>query len=249
MVLALDLVRLFTGVTLLAFAAYTDMRWRRAPNLLWAAMATVGLLVLVAEAALDWPGFAARWPNLLFIPLFALVIYALWFVGLIAGGADAKALMALGVLVPFPVMLGGPFPMLLHPIPGWPAAASTLGNTLLLFLVVPLAFLLWNVAHGHLRLPHAFLGVKRRAKDVRRGHVWPMESVEEDGSRRTRLFPSRLAQPDIDALFERVQALGDERVWVTPKVPFMVPLLAGFACAFFVGDLMLALLLRLMPLG
>lgn len=248
MALFLDLVRLFTGVTLLAFAAYTDWRWRRAPNALWSIMALVGVLVLSAEAALDWDTFVAGWRNLAFIPVFIVIVYGLWYFGLIAGGADAKALMALGVLLPYPVMLGAPFPLLENPIPSWPLAVSVLGNSLLLFLAVPLSFVFWNLSRGHVRLPHAVLGIKRKAKDVQRGHMWPMEIVDEDGTRRTKLFPSRLAQDEIDALFERVQALGEEKVWVTPKVPFMIPLLLGFVAAFYIGDLMLGLMRLLIPI-
>jgi len=28
------------------------------------------------------------------------------------------------------------------------------------------------------------------------------------------------------------------KIWVTPKIPFMIPLLAGFICAFVLGDLL-----------
>lgn len=241
----LDLVRLFAGVTVLSFAAYTDWQWRRAPNVLWPILGAVGVVALAAEAALDPDAFLARWPNLLFIPLFAALVYALWYVGLIAGGADAKALMALGLLLPYPVRLAEGMPRWSAPVAYWPAAAAVLGNALLLFLAVPVGFLVWNALRGHLRLPHALLGVKRPARDVQRGHVWPMEVVDEKGRRSTRLFPARIPASEIDELFARVQALGDERVWVTPKIPFMVPLLAGFVAAFGLGDLLFALVARL----
>lgn len=232
----LDLLRLFVGVSVLSFAAYTDWRWRRAPNVLWVVMAAAGALLLAAQIALDPAGTWARWPYLVFVPVFAALIYAFWYFGLIAGGADAKALMALALLLPFPLALDAlPLWHAGVPVPG---AFSVLGNSLVVFLVIPAAFLLWNVTHGDLRLPHAFLGLKRKAADVRRGHHWPMETVDADGERRTRLFASRMEPSEVEETFARVQALGDERVWVTPKVPFMVPLLAGFLLAFVVGDLM-----------
>lgn len=246
MVVLLDLFRLFAGVTVLSFAAFTDWQWRRAPNALWVMLAICGVLALAAEAALDWETMRASWRNLLFIPGFAALVYGLWYFGLVAGGADAKALMALGVLLPFPVHVGDAFPLFANPIPGWPLAASVLGNALLLFLVVPLAYLLWNVAHGHLRFPHLFLGVRRAGARVRQGHVWPMEVIDAEGKRRSRLFPSRMSQAEIDETFDRIHALGDEKVWVTPKVPFMIPLLGGFVAAFFLGDLMLAIMTAVM---
>ncbi len=246
MVLFLDLFRLFAGVTILSFASYTDWQWRRAPNVLWMILAIVGLGVLAVETVLDPAAMAASWRSLLFIPIFAGVVYGLWYFGLIAGGADAKALMALGVLMPFPVTLGASVPLWAPPVPNWPAALSVFANSLIFFMVIPAAFLVWNFAHAHFRLPHAILGVKRPARRVLQGHRWPREVIDEEGNRSTRYFPSRMDAAEVSALFERVQALGDEKVWVTPKVPFMLPLLAGFVAAFFLGDLMMTGMFRLL---
>lgn len=240
----LDLLRLFLGASVLAFASYTDWRWRRAPNALWLILAGAGLVLLAVEAALDWPGLLARWPYLAAAPALMLLVYLLWWLGLIAGGADAKALMAIALLLPFPIALADSVPPWSSQLPG---SFGVLGNSLILFLAVPLGFLVWNVAHGDVRLPHAALGVKRRAADVRRGHAWPMEVVDEHGARRTRFFASRMSEEEIEATFERVQALGDERVWVSPKIPFMIPLLAGYLAAFFVGDLLTGVMARVLP--
>lgn len=244
MVPLLDLLRLFAGTTLLAFAAYTDWRWRRAPNVLWVVMALAGLVALAAQLAFEPDQVLGRWPYLVFIPCFAAAIYAMWWLGLVAGGADAKALMALALLVPFPLALAEGIPPLASPLPG---AFTVLGNSLLLFLAIPLSLAAWNLAHGDARFPHLFLGVKRKAKDVRRGHAWPMEVVTEDGTRKTRLMASRMSEEEIAATFERVQALGDEKVWVSPKIPFMVPMLLGFVATFAAGDLLFALLRLAMP--
>lgn len=240
----LDLLRLFAGATVLAFAAYTDWRWRRAPHVLWWILAAVGLVALVAQIAFAPQETIARWPYLVFVPAFAAAVYGLWYFGLVAGGADARALMAIGLLAPFPILLADGVPALASPLPG---AFTVLGDSLLLFLVIPLGFAAWNLLHGHARFPHLFLGVKRRAADVRRGHAWPMEVVDEAGSRKTRFMASRMSDEEIDAAFARVQALGDEKVWVSPKIPFMVPLLLGFVCAFLVGDLLLALIRLVLP--
>lgn len=277
-------------MSVLAFASYTDWRWRRAPNLLWSILSIAGALFLAVEAWADpapwsakWPyllpltvvallfseatwsdvaslalgllgsvlaivaglrapeTLTAAWPSLAIATLLAFALYGMWFLGLIAGGADAKALLACCVLLPFPIALTASLPLVPASVPG---AFSVLGDSLVLFLVVPLGFLAWNLAHGDLRFPHLFLGVKRRAADVRRGFQWPMEVVDEQGARKTKLFASRMSDDEIETTFERVQSLGDERVWVSPKIPFMLPMLAGFLCAFFVGDLLMALLTR-----
>lgn len=232
----LDLARLLVGVAILSFASWTDWRWRRAPNVLWWIVAAAGLTLLAAEAVLDLDAVRARWPYLVTIPVFAGLIYGFWYLGLIAGGADAKALMALALLLPFPVVLAEGVPPWASPLPG---AFTTMGNALIAFLVVPLALLAWNLAHGDVRIPHALLGVRRRGADVRRGHAWPMETIGADGARRTRLFASRMSSSEADEQMARLQALGDARVWVTPKIPFMLPLLAGFVATFFLGDVLM----------
>lgn len=244
MAAAVDLVRLFAGVSVLAFASYTDWQWRRAPNVLWIALALVGAALLAAEWALDPALFYVRWPYLAFIPAFAAAIYGMWWFGLIAGGADAKALMAIGVLAPFPLAIAEGIPLLSSPVP---AAFTVLGNSLLLFMLIPLTLLLWNVAHGDLRMPHAILGLRRRAALAGTGHAWPMELVDANGKRVSRIFASRMEQSEVDEAMERLRALGDERVWVTPKIPFMIPLLGGFIAAFAVGDVLTALMAAVLP--
>lgn len=287
----LDLFRLFLGVSVLAFASYTDWQWRRAPNVLWSILSLAGVLLLAVNVGSDPAPWSAKWPYLLPLAivgllfsertwsdlaslalgvlgsvlaivvgmrapesvtvesamlaistLLAFALYGMWYLGLIAGGADAKALLACCVLLPFPIALAGSLPLLPASVPG---AFSVLGNSLVLFMVIPLAFFVVNLSRGELRLPHAFLGVKRRAADVRLGHQWPMEAVDEEGRRRTKLFASRMSDEEIETTFERVQALGEERVWVSPKIPFMIPMLAGYVTAFFVGDLLMAALSRL----
>ena len=202
-------------------------------------MAAVALVARFAPA-----GLTPAWPYLLAIPAFGAVVYALWYFGLIAGGADAKAFIAFAVLVPFPVGAadaGAAVALWPSPLPG---SFVFLGDSLILFLAVPLGILVWNVAHGDFRVPHLVLGVKRRAADVRRGHAWPMELVAPDGSRKTRLFASRMPEGEVDEAFERIQALGDERVWVSPKVPFMVPMLFGYVATFVLSDMMTTLVAR-----
>ncbi len=52
---------------------------------------------------------------------------------------------------------------------------------------------------------------------------------------------------EIDEAFARIHALGEERVWVTPKVPFMIPLLVGFVLAFGVGDILSGAMVHFLP--
>jgi prepilin signal peptidase PulO-like enzyme (type II secretory pathway) len=41
---------------------------------------------------------------------------------------------------------------------------------------------------------------------------------------------------------------GIKDIWVTPKIPFMIPLLAGFLTSFFLGDILSAIIFSFMGL-
>lgn len=230
--LATDLVRLALGTGVLAFASWTDWHWRRAPNVLWVVVAVAGLALLSVDALADPASFLARRPYLAAAPLVVGFFWLSWRLRLIAGGADAKALMALAVLLPFPLDLGA-LPLLPSVFPG---SLAVLADSLVAFMLVPVGFALWNVAHGSFRFPHLFLGRAIPVAEVGRGHDWPMERVE-DGRVRTSWFAHRRTE-DTDELRAALGKAGRRTAWVTPKVPFMLPLLVGFVAAFVVGDVL-----------
>jgi len=114
---------------------------------------------------------------------------------------------------------------------------------MLLFLVIPVAIAVYNVSRGDLGFPEMFFGYRMDIGDVQRKHVWPMEKVV-NMQRVLVLFPSRsTAGRNLRSLKDA----GVERVWVAPKVPFMVPLLMGFVTAFTIGDLMIAYVSWMVP--
>jgi archaeal preflagellin peptidase FlaK len=226
----LDVARLFVGTAVLSFASWTDWRWRRAPNILWMLMGAAGGLLLLLQLSLE-PFLLTSWPMLVIAGAFAGMMFLFYRIGLLAGGADMKALACLAVLAPLPIHLGA-FPLRPSLLP---PPFAILGDALVAFLAVPLGLLITNVARGHLRLPHALLGLKLPVGVARLRHLWPMEHVE-DGKVKTVWMPSRYAWDDED--WDALLAAGHDLVWVTPKVPFMLPLLLGFVTAFFAGDLL-----------
>jgi len=50
-------------------------------------------------------------------------------------------------------------------------------------------------------------------------------------------FPTCL-EFDTDEELKAFEDEGIKEIWVTPKVPFMIPLLAGFLVSFFLGDIL-----------
>jgi preflagellin peptidase FlaK len=179
------------------------------------------------------------------MPAMILVYQLFYRVRILHGGADAKALIALGLLVPtYPSV--APFPLMtIDPRVAafwrvtFPFSLVMWVDAAVLFLAVPLGLLVWNAAHGDVAVPQALLGYRARL-DAFPSHAWLMEKITARGDHVLVLFPKRGGNPTQD--LERLRAAGIRRAWVTPQVPFMVPLLGGFLLAFFVGNVLLGFL-------
>ena len=65
-----------------------------------------------------------------------------------------------------------------------------------------------------------------------------MEKIK-DGKRKLVYMPKDF---NVDEELAEFEKLGITEIWVTPKIPFMIPLLAGFLATFVLGDILLHLL-------
>lgn len=236
--LAADLARVVTGTAVLLFASWTDLQWRRAPNALWWLVAAVGLVLLAVELLLRPAAVLSSWPYLVVAPVFAAGVLGARKVGLLAGGADAKALASLAILLPFPVALAPGVPLWPSPMPG---AFTVMGDSLLAVLVLPLVFLVRNLSRGDLRFPAFLLGYRLDLDEVPDTWCWPMEHPDPDGGTTFAYLPSRGPAFTRDSL-EELEDRGVEAIWVTPKIPYMVPLAGGFLAAHTLGDVLYAAL-------
>ena len=226
----LDIIRLITGTILLAYASHTDIKTRRAANILWVIMGIVGAILLVIQY-LDG-GFPNIW-YLVFIPIMIALMYAFFQMRLLFGGADAKALMALAILIPIqPIMWT--FPLLRHDF-SLPGSWIIFANATILFLFIPISLLLYNLIKRNIKFPHCLLGYVITVEKAKQTFVWPMEKIK-DGKRKLVYMPKNF---DVDEELVEFEKLGITEIWVTPKIPFMIPLLAGFLAAFFLGDILL----------
>ena len=142
--------------------------------------------------------------------------------------------MALAILAPVQPHLNG-FPL-------WPSFMPTpwviFMNSVVLFLFVPLALFFFNLVHVHVRFPHSFLGYPMSVTKAKETFVWPLEKLV-DGKRKLVYIPKDF---DVDEELEKFERAGITDIWVTPKVPFMIPLLAGFIATFLVGDILVTLM-------
>lgn len=219
---------------MLAGAVVYDLRARRVPNPWWIPFAWLAAVLALGDLAApdrDWGLLGVHYGV---AAALAGLFYLLWRMHLF-GGADAKGLIVLSILAPWP-----------------PASASyaiqpaldALANGALFMLLAPIVFLLVNLTRGHVSLPAALLGTRTTLEAARRSHVWPMQVVAPDapGGLRWR-FWQRLGG-DLAREYHALERAGVQRVWVTPKVPFLVPVAAGWAVAWWQGNLVLGLMAR-----
>ena len=237
--LILDVLRLIIGSLILGYASYTDIKTRRADNILWLIMGVSGLIILIIQWLVT--GFE-NYLYLIFVPLMIGFIYLLFQMRLIFGGADAKALMALAILAPlFPKIYGFPiFQQSQETIMPFPWIIFT--NSVIMFLFVPLSLLIYNILHRNIEFPFIFLGYKTSIKKAKEKFVWPLERIV-DGKRKFSYMPKKF---DVEDDFKIFEEKGIKNIWVTPKVPFMIPLLAGYVCSFILGDILTHIMYSIM---
>ncbi len=204
-----------------------------------------GVLVLVGVAAVRL-GIGAAAVPVAVQAVQVTVVFArgLFELGVLYGGADAKALMIAGLLVPlFPAPWVWSPPAVVPVTAVLPFSVDLLMNAALLSVVVPLGLGARNVARGEFRLfegftgyslpvamlPHRFVWVRDPRAGPVREHEEQVETTEEDRARRVRI----------------ARALSDQgvsRVWVTPQIPFLVLMAAGALAALLFGNLVIDLL-------
>ena len=224
----LDIIRLLVGAVILFYASYTDIKTRRASNYLWVIMGATGLiLILVQQLTI---GFGNNINYLIFVPIMIALIYVLFQLGLIFGGADAKALMAIAILVPIQPII--------YDFPIWntllPFSFVILFNSLLLFLAIPISLFIFNIFKRDMKIPHSFLGYRMAIKEAKGKYVWPLERIV-DGKLKFATIPKSY---DAEDEYIELEKFGIKEIWVTPKVPFMIPLLAGYVFSFIIGDIL-----------
>lgn len=152
-----DLIRLL-GLVALAYAAYRDFD-ETIPNSVWSILLTIGATALVVDIALTIP--SATFPIMVFLKggvsilLMSALGFGAWRAGWI-GGADAKAVICLGVLFPWTPRYFLDLPSFTHPlhfplvfVEGGLFPISTLIiNVVILYFLSPLFVAVYNAVTG-----------------------------------------------------------------------------------------------------
>lgn len=180
--------------------------------------------------------------GLLSVPIMMIVIVVMYMLDIIKGGADAKALMALSVMFPFHPAIG-PFPLVESGNSSaelfFPFAFVILVTAAVVVALMPIAFMVRNIAAGDFSFPYGLLGYRLDIEDARRRHVWLMESME-DGVHVRHTRPR--ANEDLSVELDKLASTGHTKVWVTPKVPFIIPMTFALAFTVVIGNILFILM-------
>jgi preflagellin peptidase FlaK len=204
------------------------------------------LLYLVAVACLVYLALTF-WEDMLFWQLLDILIMfglliLLYQIDVIKGGADAKALIALSLMFPLYPMVGV-FPLI--PIPNelsmllFPFSLLVLFNAAILSLIIPFGLLLYNLIHRDIKFPAMLLGYRTDIDQAKKKFVWPMQRVENNGLKFV-YFPKE--DEENEKILQNLAAFGARRIWVTPKIPFLLFITAGLVMSAIVGNPIMAFL-------
>ena len=207
------------------------------------------LLYLVAFLVMTWL-FLTFNNDIYFLGLFTapamiLVCYGLYYTRVLRGGADAKAIMSISILMPYyPILNGMPLISMGSQFLDvtsvlFPFGLLVLMNASILFLFSPLAFLFYNIKRGDVRFPQCLFGYRVDIDRVKR-FVWVMERLEDD-ELKISIFPKRRERKR--ETIRKLKEFGLKKVWVTPQIPFIVPITIGFILSFLIGNIFLGLVL------
>ena len=181
--------------------------------------------------------------------LIITVIYSMYNSGIIMGGADAKALMFVSLLLPaYPVVsslnINTFFFEILEEIPLqrfiFPFSMAMLINGAFLLLLYPVFFLILNLIRKDWKFPKCLFGYRLDVTEFEKRFVWLLE-IEKEGKRKMVLSPPREEKEEKAYLKALVDA-GEKKIWVQPKIPFLIPMTIGYIAAIVFGNIIFLLI-------
>ncbi|MCS7116690.1 MAG: prepilin peptidase [Nitrososphaerota archaeon] len=228
--------RIVACIIMLTYASYMDLKTREITDKLWFISSAIGIATLLYEYLFEGIPLYRGFLMILSIGITSAVSILLYYAGFY-GGADAKALISLSLLLPLYQPLYSLYPF---------APLITFNNSIFTTLILPIYFLIKNLIRM-VRGEKIFQGFEsepvwkkflvcllgyRLDIDERKKFYFALEE-SVNGKRR---FKISLLRADEDYL----QGGG---VWATPGVPFILYITVGFVIMILVGDL-LAILIR-----
>ncbi|MCD4704415.1 MAG: prepilin peptidase [Methanosarcinaceae archaeon] len=251
----IELLKVLVCLPFLLYSCYSDIKTRRVSNETWVMMFAAGFIFIIYDimnnGALQIVRIAVS-----FLLIFGFVYILFYFNAF--GGADAKVLMVISLIIPTYPMIEIAGTML--PTQGIPPISlftfTVFGNSVILTVIVPLGLFLYNFTQPSLsktlRKPYyMFIGYRCPISGLDKEHIRLIEEYgQDDDGRVTSRFTTGGTSLDEDVIVQLRdyvnRGLIDDGIWVTPGLPFMIPITAGFITAVVYGDLIFQLTMSLL---
>ena len=197
-------------------------------------------IVITIFLALEY-GSDPYFQHLLGVPVMMLFVVVLYIMDAIRGGADAKALISISILFPvYPAISS--LPLLRAESADaeilFPFSFVVLVTAAIIVALAPLGFLVTNAIKRDFRFPQLLLGYRLDVGAANGKHIWLMERVAEG---RHVFYTKPKRDENLIKELQALEAAGYGRVWVTPKIPFIVPILLGLLICALLGNPLLYL--------
>lgn len=262
----IDLLKMVLCIAFLLYSCHTDLRERMVPNELWGVVFAATLPLVIADALAEGASYLLH-TAISVVSVYAFV-YVLFRLNAFGGADAKALIALAFIFPAFPdlgvIGSGCELPLMGVP-PVNIFAFSVLVNAVLLTVVVPLGLLAYNLCT--LAIPEIVerpwylpVGYRCEITDLRGRHVRLIEEYlcegggggggdgegdgewDGEGVVVRRRFSKGGDNID-DSAIKRLERLASEgliesRVWVTPGLPFMIPITLGFVSAAVYGDLM-----------
>jgi preflagellin peptidase FlaK len=242
----LDVLKIIFCTPFLIYSCYSDIKTRRVSNNVWLVMLAGGAFFVVTDISTYGTAYLQR---LLISSGFIFVfIYILFQIG-VFGGADAKSLMVLSIILPvYPKLqiFEYSFPLNKPLIDLF--AFGIFDNAVLLTIIVPISLAVYNLTRMGLHIDkpaYIFIGYKTKISELTSRHIKLIEKFERVNGMVKFRFKRGGVEID-EKIISELTALSEkglikDEVWVTPGLPFMISITLGFFIAIFYGDLIFEL--------
>jgi len=173
--------------------------------------------------------------DILSISVLMLLMYTWFYFGPTIGGADVKAIMTIGLVVPFAISISSDT-LTAFENRGFPYPFVVFMNSLLLYLLIPIGLLIYNIFRTNIESPYfqMLFGTKMALKDARKSFVWPMQQVVGGKVVLVTFIKHKL---DSDKEWDKLEEVGVTNPWISFKIPYIIPLTLSFIVSFVFGDL------------
>jgi preflagellin peptidase FlaK len=242
----IEILKVLFSMPFLLYSCYSDLKSRRVSNKVWKYMLAAGSVFTLYELFTGGVSYLVHLVSsgvLVFTAVYILFQFGAF------GGGDAKGLIVLSILFPsYPVFS---FSEKMYPLLGVPPIGlftfTVLGNALLMTTLVPLGMFGYNLLHFSpemVKKPlYMFIGYRTEISSLKyKKHLGLLEKFEldESGSLKKTFAHTGLnfdadQKPELEEYLKK--GLIEKDIWVTPGLPFMLSITAGFIIAVVFGDL------------